>query len=236
MLLLACVVEVQNALCPLSYNFTDDPSLLALLDKQGHTPLAALADYDISGMTHEMRLQNVYSRGRMQALLRHIFDRQITIRKPCGVEMRDPWGQLFIPTFAWFINCLKTYLGLSLASTRETHIGKKRIRDQVLSASLGPVPVDSGVNFRALFKVQMRSSSLRWEPLTDAVKKLQDKHKAPDSKIKTLLPPDIHTSFTVAKKVQATGPGKSFRYPSIHETLLTWFDANLHRVGRSPEG
>ena len=217
LLLLACVVEVQNALCPLSYNFTDDPSLLALLDKQGYTPLAALADYDISSMTHAMRLQNVYSRGRMQVLLRHIFDHRITIRKPCGVEMRDPWGQLFIPTFAWFLSYLKTYLGLSLSSTRETRVGKKRIRDQVPPTS--PVAVDNGVNFRALFNVQMRSSSLRWEPLTDAVKKLQEKHKGRDSKINTLLPPDIETSFTVTKKVprsgsdgQATGAGKCFHY------------------------
>ena len=186
---------MQNALCPLSYTATDDQSLVALLHNHGHTPLQALIDFDISSMTHEMRAQNVFSRGRMQVLLRHSFDHRVTISKPNGEEMRDPWGQLFIPTLAWFISCLQTYLALSLADVRGISVGRKRIRDP--RPSIGaPGAVTNGINFRALFHVQMKSSTLRWEPLTNAVKEIQKQ-----GKITTLLPPDIDASFTVAKKV-----------------------------------
>ncbi|KAH6906912.1 hypothetical protein BKA70DRAFT_1223778 [Coprinopsis sp. MPI-PUGE-AT-0042] len=102
-----------NVICPLSYKPTDDQHLVAMLKKKcGVSPDNALQKYDFSQSTHEMRVQNVHSRGRVIALLEFIFARIDVIDK-CDGSLLDPWFELFIPTLAWFIHALRAYASLT---------------------------------------------------------------------------------------------------------------------------
>ncbi|KAH6909496.1 hypothetical protein BKA70DRAFT_1221737 [Coprinopsis sp. MPI-PUGE-AT-0042] len=113
LIVFACGIELQNVICPLSYKPTDDEHLVAMLKKKcGVSPDDALQKYDFSQSTHEMRVQNVHSRGRVIALLEFIFARIDVIDK-CDGSLLDPWFELFIPTLAWFIHALRAYASLT---------------------------------------------------------------------------------------------------------------------------
>jgi hypothetical protein len=110
LIVFACGIELQNAICPLSYQPTDDSYLVVALFNNGLSPLDALQRFDVSSSTHEMRIQNVHSRGRTISLLKGIFSR-ITVLDMEGTRL-DPWTDLFIPTLAWFIHAIKAYAGV----------------------------------------------------------------------------------------------------------------------------
>lgn len=184
--MLACVIELQNALCPLSYQPTTDQTLLALLHQAGQTPISALENYDISATSHEMRAQNVFSRGRMQAILRCVLQK-ISIFTDEG-EMRDPWSQLFIPTLAHFIECLKTYHSLAFGHLLRAKKGKKKGKHSAL-----PIPQE-------YFQTQLRSTTLRWDPvLKDAVDNIS---RSKGKRVTTFLPPDLR--FRVERKADSS--------------------------------
>ncbi|KAH6880233.1 hypothetical protein BKA70DRAFT_1447519 [Coprinopsis sp. MPI-PUGE-AT-0042] len=111
LIVFACGIELQNAICPLSYKSTDDEHLVAMLENCGVSPDDALHRYDFSQSTHEMRVQNVHSRGRVIALLKFVFARIDVIDDRDGARL-DPWFDLFIPTLAWFIHAIPTPLDL----------------------------------------------------------------------------------------------------------------------------
>ncbi|KAH6884697.1 hypothetical protein BKA70DRAFT_1237562 [Coprinopsis sp. MPI-PUGE-AT-0042] len=87
LIVFACGIELQNAICPLSYKPTDDDHSVAMLKKCGVSPDDALQKYDFSQSTHEMRVQNVQSRGRVIALLEFIFARVDVIDKGDGSHL-----------------------------------------------------------------------------------------------------------------------------------------------------
>lgn len=178
MVLLACLVELQNALCPLSYECSTDSAILALLHQRGLQPHLALADFDISEMSHELRLQCIYSRGRMVYLLRDFLFRKYRLRDRNG-QIMDPWCQIFIPTLAHLITALKTY-STGVFEDGYAGSGKRKAKGKKSPQSFT----------RQLVNVQLKSSSRRWDELDAAV-------KACKVRPTTLLPPDI--AFTVEK-------------------------------------
>ncbi|KAH6879976.1 hypothetical protein BKA70DRAFT_1447684 [Coprinopsis sp. MPI-PUGE-AT-0042] len=112
LIVFACGIELQNAICPLSYKPTDDDHSVAMLKKCGVSPDDALQKYDFSQLTHKMRVQNVQSRSRVIALLEFIFARVDVIDQGDGSHL-NPWFDLFIPTLAWFIHALQAYASLT---------------------------------------------------------------------------------------------------------------------------
>lgn len=78
-----------------------------MLSNKGLSPTDAVQRCDISLTTHEMRIQNVHSRGRTIILLKSIFKR-INLNDVEGTPL-DPWLDLFIPTLAWFIHAMRAY-------------------------------------------------------------------------------------------------------------------------------
>ena len=124
MVYLGCLVELQNALCPLSYDLCSDPTILALLHQHELQPRCALKDFDISEMSHELRLQCIYSRGRMVSLLQDHLFRKYRTRDANG-EIMDPWNQLFIPTLAHLICALKRYSSTAFEGVYNPHKNTK---------------------------------------------------------------------------------------------------------------
>lgn len=111
LIVFACGIKLQNAICPLSHKATDDKHVVAILKDHGLSADNTLYKYDFSQATHEMCVQNVHSCGRVLALLLHIFARIAVTDVTTGSHL-DPWFDLFIPTLAWFSHTMLAYAKL----------------------------------------------------------------------------------------------------------------------------
>lgn len=205
MVYLGCLVELQNALCPLSYELCTNPAILALLGLHGITASIALIDFDFSEMSHELRLECIYCRGRMVSLLRdHVF-RKYRIRDANG-DIMDPWSQLFIPTLAHLICALKAYFTTAFDGGYSRGRKAKSTKSVIAAESLAGT----------YFKVQLKSTSRRWEELDLAVKAMKVKPT-------TLFPTDV--AFTV-EKLDLGDEDADGAYPPAVGNLLTDRDLN----------
>jgi hypothetical protein len=110
LIIFACGIELQNAICPLSYQPTDDDHLVSMLANCGLSSEDALQRFDVSSSTYEMRVQNVHSRGRAITLLKVIFSRIGVVDTEGGPL--NPWLHLFIPTLAWFLHSMMAYANI----------------------------------------------------------------------------------------------------------------------------
>lgn len=169
----ACGIELQNAICPQSYEPVETDSLLrcALL-LEGVSPDDALKRFDISEKSYEMRLQNICSRGRIIQVLRVVFKR-FSILDAAGTP-QDGWSFVFIPTLAWMIHALKHYYNASLKSVPES------------DRSILSLPS------RDLFSAQLEWTADRWLELRDAVDKLERDQIPVDNLMAPLSPFTIH--------------------------------------------
>lgn len=136
---------MQNALCTTSYHPTTDELLLPNILSEGRTAKYALNQYDVSAKSHELRLQNMCSRGRMVETLRTVFSRS-TITDVFG-NQQDPWLFLVTPALAWFLRALRGYYTLG---------------SQVLQSERS---LDGLMVPRKLFERQLSWTEARWSVL-----------------------------------------------------------------------
>jgi hypothetical protein len=179
---LGCLVELQNALCTLSYEECNDSTLLALLQRHDVSATSALSNFDFSAMTHELRVQNVYSRGRMVSLLKFHISKRYLLRDATGNNL-DPWNDVFIPTLAHFITALTSYHAHTFTL--------KYIKQLAQKGEPHPVPP-------ALFNAQIRSSARHWNGL-DAAVRAKQKSRNP----RTLFPKVV--PFSIVKRPNLDG-------------------------------
>ncbi|KAF6761869.1 hypothetical protein DFP72DRAFT_1061170 [Ephemerocybe angulata] len=169
LLLFACGIEMLNALSRDSYHPVGEEALGAAIAKRGMDTDTALDLYDISEVSHETRLHNACSRGRMQDLLERIFVRY-TIVDEDGQD-QDGWTFLWIPTFAWFIHALKDYYDRSL------HVNDDDSEDGGSERGKDEESEEDAVPMGELFSRQMEWSASRWPELKSAVEELADRQE-----------------------------------------------------------
>ena len=123
LVIFACAIELQNAICPLSYHSTTDPHLTARFTSKvsGLSCGDALRRWDVNAIPHELRIGNACARGRMRLVLDAVF-RDFAILNKNGKKL-DPWTFVFLPTLARLIASLKNYMGKSLALGALLHDG-----------------------------------------------------------------------------------------------------------------
>lgn len=126
----ACAIELQNALCPLSY----EPSADASLDAFFRSPNSsvnrdeALRRWDVNNIPHETRIGNACARAHAQLALKAAFDNVIVLDE--GGNEKDPFRFVFYPTLARFIACITDYMAKSRAVDKiiddaETETGRQ---------------------------------------------------------------------------------------------------------------
>ncbi|KAJ3534560.1 hypothetical protein NMY22_g6870 [Coprinellus aureogranulatus] len=113
LLFVACGVELQNAICETSYQLCTDVVTLRLLQLRQESAQIGFDKHDISGMPYSIRLGAVYSRGRMQDLLRVVFQK-VEVIDEAGQQIEDPMAALFVPMLAHFISALRDYYQASV--------------------------------------------------------------------------------------------------------------------------
>ena len=200
LLAIACLAELQNTVCPLSYKPTDDDLWILQLGKKGMTVEDALEDFDVSATSYASRLENIFARGRACVLLKAVFSRVILMND--SGERVDGWNDLFIPKLAWLLVALQEYSRQALA---RKHQDDQDDDEEYDGSGEGDVAdsqwVGDDTRFHALFNRQIEWTSSRWNELQEAVNRLAtSKGVKPD-----LLEWDM-PHFTVAEE---SDPGKS---------------------------
>ena len=197
----ACLAELQNTVCPLSYKPTDDDLWILQLGKKGMTEEDALEEFDVSAAPYTSRLENIFGRGRACILLKAVFSR-VVLTNDKG-EHLDGWNDLFIPMLAWLIAALQGYSRQAFAKKHRDDKDEGEEYDS--SGENEPEAADDkwtedDRKFQTLFNRQIEWTSCRWNELQEAVKRLANESVQPD-----LLEWDM-PYFTVAEK-----PGPSWQ-------------------------
>lgn len=183
-LLLACGVELQDAITRESYIPTQDELLISALELRGKDGEAGLRVHDISSVGFDVRCRNVTTRGRMKDYVRVLLQR-IIVRDEHGC-VQDPWTFLFVPMMAWMICALQEYYRASFKNVSP---------DQRLKYSFIPDEF--------LFRRQLRWVADRWKGLPDAIEELD--YAAVDTLIAPL------PVFTVNPVAESPPPGECIR-------------------------
>lgn len=164
LLYLAAFAEVQEVLLQDSYRESTDTTLLALMRAKGFTAQSALR-YTMSKNSHDMRLQGVWSRGRMRLILTHIFAN--VVLSPA----LEPWD-LFYGMLANLIHVLKGYY--CHAWTRNRHSGDNEdICMQYEREDRGGNASEEAPPSQRLFLLYLESASRRYGAVRTLVQELE---------------------------------------------------------------
>ncbi|RXW25757.1 hypothetical protein EST38_g5 [Candolleomyces aberdarensis] len=190
----ACLAELQNAICSLSYDPTNDNLWIWQLGLDGINVDKALDQYDVSAVPYASRLENIFSRGRACVLLKAVFSRVI-IKNDNG-EHLDGWNDLFIPMLAWLIVAIQEYSRRAFAKKCQ---GDKDDDEECDHSGENNVADDQWTKgdhmLRRLLSRQMEWTSRRWNELQEEVNRL-----AADGSVKPELLEWDMPRFTIQEK------------------------------------
>ncbi|KAJ2923291.1 hypothetical protein H1R20_g13803, partial [Candolleomyces eurysporus] len=194
----ACLAELQNAVCSLSYKPTDDDLWILQLGQRGMTVEEALELYNVSATPYASRLENIFSRGRACALLKTVFNRVILTND--NGEHLDGWKDLFILMLTWLVAAIQEYSQQAFAQGCQDNKDYEDHDSSGEDEAVDEQRAEDHHRLRALFDRQMEWTSRRWDELQEAVNRLT----AAGSVKPNLLEWDM-PQFTVAEK---PGPWK----------------------------
>lgn len=204
-LLFACLMEVQHVICPETYEVTTDDAILAGLSFQGMGPAEALELCDVSAVSHSVRVQRVYSRGRMEETVKAV-STQMGVFYEDGTTV-DVWHDLYVPMQAWFICALKDYYKRSALINIDDSLF-----DHGDSNASGEGSADPHLNFpppKDLFERQLEWSTEKWDELRSAVQALEGQNKDVDNLLWT--PPTVRIQeLRRAEQVEASTSSQLF--------------------------
>ncbi|EAU90829.2 hypothetical protein CC1G_12957 [Coprinopsis cinerea okayama7 len=107
--LVACAMEIQEIICPLSYQPASRE------DWGDYVKPSRLGDLlyksNISATSHTSRVQTVWARGRIHEALKSVYG-GVVMTSPEGEEI-DGWHLLFFPMLGWLLKALKCYYNRS---------------------------------------------------------------------------------------------------------------------------
>ncbi|KAJ3549148.1 hypothetical protein NMY22_g993 [Coprinellus aureogranulatus] len=100
LIIFACGIEIQHAVCSDAYRTTSDSSIIAGIKARGLAEEddlgEALGLYDISKVSHQMRLETMYARARIHLVVKAVLE-NTSIMDTDGIP-RDSWNHIFVPT------------------------------------------------------------------------------------------------------------------------------------------